>query len=61
MTRNERRVQNASIKMYGSTWKHPALKRYNGKTVSVWPRLNDDHQTELTVTDGEAVICVIGQ
>lgn len=59
MIRHERKVQNATIKMFGGTWKHPALKPYNGKTVSVCPRLNEYNRTELTVLDGAEVICVI--
>jgi len=56
-----RKVQSATIKMFGDAWKHPALKAYNGKDVSVEAKLNEDHQTELTVMDGPHVICVIGR
>ena len=56
-----RKVADASVKMFGETWKHPALKAYNGKEVTVKARLNEAHQTELTAMDGDAVICVMGR
>lgn len=59
MKQNTRKVNDTSIKMFGSSWKHPALKPYNGKEVSVEPKLNDSHQTELTVRDGQEIICII--
>jgi len=56
-----RKVQSATIKMFGDAWKHPALKAYNGKEVLVDAKLNGNHQTELTVMDGDTVVCVIGR
>jgi len=56
-----RKVNSSSFKLFGETWKHQALKAYNGKEVSVEAELNKKNQTELTVMDGETVICVIGR
>jgi len=58
-TMQMRKVQSATIKMFGDAWKHPALKPYNGKEVLVDAKLNGNHQTELTVMDGGSVICTI--
>jgi hypothetical protein len=59
MNKYTRKVHDRTIKVFGSQWRHEALRPYNGKDVTVKADLNEDHQTELTVTDGDAVVCII--
>lgn len=54
-----RRVHDASVKAFGSRWKHDALKRFNKKSVTVEASLNNDHETELTVFHDGTTVCVI--
>jgi hypothetical protein len=54
-----RKVSDASVKLYGSRWKHRSLKPYNGRSVTVVPSLDADHRTRIMVSDGRETICII--